>query len=157
MPDDGITLVFLTKGRVAIIDSADAELVLSRNWRVSESNGKWYACLKGPQANHYLHRILMDAPQGMTVDHINGNSLDCRRSNMRVCTKSQNNANMRKHRDNRSGFIGVRLHRSGNTWQARFKGKHLGCYSTAEEAAKAYDEVVKEAHGEFAHLNFPPS
>lgn len=104
----------------------------------------------------------MNAPKGLQVDHKNGNTLDCRRSNLRICTNAQNNQNKKKHRDNISGYKGVSFFRWGNRskrWKANIfaHGKHyrMGYFHTAKEAAKAYDIMALKLHGEYASLNFP--
>ena len=122
----------------------------------------------------------MNAPEGMDVDHINGNGLDNRKENLRLCTRAQNAMNKRIRRDSLTGYKGVYynpIHREKYTskktgittvhesklskpYQAYIgngKGGHikLGRYATAEEAARARDAKAKELHGDFAFLNFP--
>lgn len=106
-----------------------------------------------------FHRLVMQPPRGMTVDHINGNPLDNRRENMRLATRSQNAMNRGPDADNRSGYKGVYRHKgarqpNGKPWialiQANRKRRHLGCFATAEEAAAAYRQAAIELHGEFA-------
>lgn len=165
MRDDGITLVFLTKGRVAIIDSAEAELVLSREWYFNPSPaGHGYAVRTrrkddGPGTNTiHLHRVILGVE--CDVDHINGDKLDNRRCNLRPANRSNNNANGKIRSDNTSGYRGVYWHRANSKWVAQIqrdgKAKYIGSFFTAEEAAMAWDAAALEAHGEFAHLNFPP-
>jgi hypothetical protein len=89
----------------------------------------------------------------MEVDHINHDTLDNRRDNLRLATRSQNRTNSLKILRNTSGFIGVS--RRFNGWIARFNDIHIGMYDTAEDAARAYDAVVSKERGEFAVLNFP--
>jgi len=103
-----------------------------------------------------MHRLIMGNPQGMEVDHINGNGLDNRRCNLRVVTTSQNQANQHARRG-RSSFKGVFKQRS--RWRARIhvqqKGINLGSFLTEEEAARAYDAAALHYFGEHACLNFP--
>lgn len=98
----------------------------------------------------------MNAPAGLTVDHKNGNGLDCRRDNMRIATQMQNNQNVRMKRDNSSGYRGVSASRG--RWQAgiRIQGVSvfLGRYDSPEKAAQAYDQKVRETRGEFGRTNF---
>lgn len=108
-----------------------------------------------------MHRFLMNPPKAMQVDHINGNTLDNRRANLRICTNAENNSNKSKHRDNRSGFKGVYYFSWGNRknrWCARLshlgKNTHIGYFKTKKEAAIAYDKFAKKIHGEFASTNF---
>lgn len=105
-----------------------------------------------------LHRMIMNPPAGMVVDHINGNRMDCRKINLRICTYSQNSMNQRKKR----GYKGVYFrNKQGLTkpYMAAIKVKgetiHLGCHTTQKEAELAYDEAAKRFFGEFASLNHP--
>lgn len=128
----------------------------------SFGKGKWiYACAhlyNGKQNDKVvqLHRWIMDAKPGQVVDHINGDRMDNRRENLRLCTVAQNIRNQ-KPRASRSGLKGVFKKRG--RWQASytFEGKkiYIGNFSTPEEAARAYDAAAREAFGEFALLNFP--
>lgn len=128
----------------------------------SSGKGKWiYAQAhifkgKGNDKVVQLHRWIMDAQAGQVVDHINGDRMDNRRENLRLCTVAQNIRNQ-KLRASKSGFKGV-FEKRGK-WQASytFEGKkiYIGKFSTPEEAARAYDAAAREAFGEFALLNFP--
>ena len=105
----------------------------------------------------------MDPPKGMVVDHINGDALDNRKENLRVCSYSQNSCNKKIRSDSRSGYKGVV--KVGKKWQAyigdpdtpatRKRRLYLGTYTTAEDAARAYDNRAKELYGDYALLNFP--
>jgi len=100
-----------------------------------------------------MHRAIVKPPRGYVVDHVNGDGLDNRRENLRVCTLSENAQN-RTFR-NACGFHGVRRH--GSRWQARLLGKSLGMFESAEDAARAWDAAAKQEFREFARLNFPES
>lgn len=108
-----------------------------------------------------IHRLLTNAPKGLDVDHINGNSLDNRMSNLRVCVHSKNTKNRKINKDNKSGYKGVVADSAvvGKPWRATIKngGKthYLGRYQFIEDAAKAYDSAAIKYFGEFARLNFP--
>ena len=129
-------------------------------WSTPASAGRKYA-LNGSR-NKSIHRAVMGYPKGMDVDHINGNSLDNRKVNLRVCTRSENAMNKKTRADSRSGYKGVYMSPDGKRIQAYIrppgmkKGRiSLGCYKTLEEAARAYDAKAKQLFGEFARLNFP--
>lgn len=146
--------MLLTVGKLQIlIDDADATLVCSVRWH---DNSKGYAYTNLPGGKRiYMHRLIMGAPKGVYVDHINGNSCDNRQENLRFCTHQQNMCNVKKPKDNTSGFKGVSKKR--DKWRAyiRPNGRQysLGSYTTREEAAAAYDAEAKRVFGEFARTN----
>ena len=118
---------------------------------------KWVAT--GMHTHTTLSRLIMNAPVGKVVDHISGNRLDNRKSNLRLCTLSENARNRRMERDSTSLFKGVRcVHRTGKKrWNARIfhNGirKCLGYYATAQEAGAAYNAAAQDLYGEFARIN----
>jgi len=103
-----------------------------------------------------LHKLIVDAPENMVVDHINGDGLDNRKSNLRVCSTSQNAMNRRVRSDSSTGIKGVTFdsrRTTGRLYRAQIKvdGKriHLGSFFTADEARVAYFDASKKYHGEF--------
>ena len=106
-----------------------------------------------------MHRVIMKTVEGMETDHINHNSLDNRKENLRICTHAENLRNQNIQTKSRSGFKGVRFHTLHKKWIAQIKinqkVKYLGLFSTSEKAALAYDQAAKKYFREFAHLNFP--
>ncbi len=149
----------LTKGLVAIVDDEDFLRVSTRKWHAYACGNGWRAraTFAPPKRNVLLHRFILGlSPQdSRTVDHINGDGLDCRRSNLRACAWADNNKN-RRPRDGRKfkgiftlrGRFGARIAVDGT----RFS---LGVYATEIEAAIAYDAAARRYHGAFARLNFP--
>jgi hypothetical protein len=105
----------------------------------------------------HMHRVVNTTPDALDTDHINGNKLDNRKSNLRSATKSENMCNRGKPKNNTSGFKGVYWHNQNKKWYARIelhsKGQHLGYFSTPELAAEAYNAAAVSLHGEFANLN----
>jgi len=102
-----------------------------------------------------MHRQIMNPPQGKLVDHTNGNGLDNRRGDLRICTARENSHNRRPHAGKTSSkFIGVVRHR--HKWMARAGGEYLGVFDDEAEAARARDRKARELYGEHAWLNFPP-
>lgn len=160
--EKGVCYITLSNRLVAIVDECDAERVASRNWHASQkkrSNNTIYPATEWPlspgkRRTVWLHRFIIGAPPKTFVDHINGDTLDCRRSNLRLATNAQNQANARKRIDNTTGFKGVAFCKKGNLFRAvlRVNGRktHLGSYKTAEEAHSAYQAAALAAHGEFA-------
>lgn len=165
--DNGVSEVPLTQGLVALIDTTDAHEVDKHSWCLQQYKDKSrhggtniYAktALGGTQIT--LHRFLLLPPKELAVDHINGNSLDCRRENMRIASKQQNAANRPKDRVIKASslFKGVHFSRQHKRWCARIyingKGYHLGIFSTEIEAALVYDKAAVESFGCFARKNF---
>jgi hypothetical protein len=119
---------------------------------------------EGLRKSLFLHRFLINTPKGMQTDHINGDTLDNRKKNLRFCTSAENQANRGKNKNNTSGYKGVIYKTWGDPqtkkkWIAKIKHNWkchtIGHFITKEEAAKAYDKRAKELFGEFATLNFP--
>lgn len=152
---------------LVLVDLEDALILRKFRWSILNTG---YAAAKfarrGKHKTFLLHRVIMNAPMGMTVDHINGNKLDNRRRNLRLATKSQNCINRpkypRKGLVSTSEFKGVFFSRDPKRikrWKAevRHMGRayYAGRYDTAVEAAVAYDKKAVEVYGEFARLNFP--
>lgn len=150
----------LTKGYVAIVDDADYNEIT--RWKWSYSGGYAVRKVQTERGTKSLgmHQQLMGTPAGMVTDHINGDKLDNRRSNLRVCTYGQNTANRPADRDNKhSPYKGVTLRkgRKANPWSAWItsggRRQYLGVFPTAKQAARAYNAAAIEIHGEFAWLN----
>jgi ATP-dependent DNA ligase len=138
-----------------LIDEEDIPKL--NGYNIYLTNG--YPCVVNKQReSKYVHRILMDEPCG-DVDHKNGNKLDCRKSNLRLCTTSENIANTQKRVTNTSGYKGVMFFKRDKNWHAQitkdYEKIHIGYFDSAKDAAKAYDKKAKELFGEFAVLNFP--
>lgn len=149
--------IALTKGKATIIDAEDAAVALGRKWVASWSGQTWYAVRGKGSSREYLHRTISGAADGSCVDHINGDTLDNRRSNLRVCTFQQNTFNSRK-RPGSSRFKGVTWVRHCGKWAAQIthcgKRFYLGVYVREEDAAQAYDRESVRLFGAFAKTNF---
>jgi hypothetical protein len=154
--------ILLAGGHTCKIDDADLPLVSQFKWRrlgrPSKYQSRYYAiCSNYGMSRLLMHRLIMGAPKGMVVDHINRDGLDNRRANLRVCTQSQNRANSVKPPLCSSSFKGVKRWRDGWTAQITVSGKkkHLGVFDAEVVAAQAYDNAAIQYFGEFARLNFP--
>jgi hypothetical protein len=99
----------------------------------------------------------MKPPDGVEIDHKDGDRLNNQKSNLRFATSSQNKVNRGARKDNRSGFKGVAWHKQNKNWTARLmidgKYQHLGSFSNKIDAAKKYNEFALKTYGEFAWLN----
>lgn len=142
------------------IDDGDADDLSRHKWVAIPKGrgGGFYAGRTAGRTTIYMHRQILDARSGQIVDHINGNGLDNRRSNLRFVTAGQNAANSAP--GGASGYRGVEKHYGRKKpWRARIvkdgRPRYLGIFETAEAAARAYDAAAKEHYGEFARLNFP--
>jgi hypothetical protein len=149
----------LTRGKVAVIDEDMHELISKYKWHYRTDG---YAARGETKNKHkktiFMHNAVLNPPNGTLCDHINGDTLDNRRVNLRIVTKLQNNIHSQRHRNNLSGYKGVGWNKGSNKWEVRIKhhGKvhRVGYYVDKEEAAKAYDKVARLYFGEYAVCNF---
>lgn len=142
--------------KIILVDHEDLEIVGQHKWYFHNHG---YATTFVNSRNVLIHRLLFGLKAGdkRKVDHINGDPLDNRRENLRVCTQAENTRNRKRHHNSKTGFKGVYIsgsrfyylitHNKKQTWKFGF--------SDAASAARAYDKAARELHGEFARLNFP--
>lgn len=164
---DGTAIIPLTRGLVTVIDQQDADLgaVL---WKAHPGRGGHICAARGVRnggghTTELLHRVILARKlrrplrPGEQVDHINGNPLDNRRSNLRLATHAQNMRNSRAL--SASGYKGVTWHKQCRKWRAEIQHngqkRHLGLYTSRIEAARAYDDAARQLFGPYAALNFP--
>ncbi len=149
----------LTNGSdFARVDDVDYAFLMQWRWR---RNNKGYAVrdeiINGKRVTFNMHRIILNAQRGQYVDHIDNDTLNNCRANLRLCTQSQNQANRRKHRNNTSGYKGVT--RRGDRWHARIEVRgrviHLGYHDSAERASRVYDHAAMRFFGAYARTNHP--
>lgn len=150
------TINLINSDEVMICDAEDYEKLSKYNWRLNNGRAIAFGGKRGVYV--YAHRIVMNAPNGMTVDHKNHNQLDNRKDSLRLCTHYNNTLNRRAPKNNTSGYKGVSFSKERNLWECYItnNGKriNLGRHETALEAAKIYDRAAYKLHGEFACLNF---
>jgi hypothetical protein len=149
----------LTKGAKAIVDADDYKVLSSKKWYLSD---KGYAertekNLKGQTIKIKMHREILKTPKGVFTDHINGNKLDNRRSNIRLCTKAQNACNRGLPKNNTSGHKGVCWYAPKEMWKAYIMKNRkqilLGYYANLTEASSAYNKASLLLHGQFSKPN----
>lgn len=144
----------LSKNKYTIVDKEDFEKLNRHKWCVSSGG---YAVRISGGKMIMMHRIIMKTPKGLDTDHVNSNKLDNRRKNLRVCTRSQNMANMNRTAGNKSGYKGVSWKESHKKWRANIrKGGvqvHLGYFDYPKMAAKVYNKAAVIYYGDFANLN----
>ena len=155
-----------------LYDAEDEDKINKYNWSVHKQHHCFYVITSMPHPDGgftrggrrrrttlCLHRLVADTPKGMDTDHINGDGLDNRKQNLRICTHAENMCNRRLGKNNKSGFKGVNWRKDDKTWHAQIRHNkkkiHIGYFKDKEEAAKAYDRKAIELQGEFAWLNFP--
>lgn len=139
-----------------ILDADDLERVKSAGYMEILKIG--YACITTgrmrTRKRTYLHRFITNAPSDKQVDHINGNKLDNRKSNLRLVTNMQNSQNTGWRKHNTSGFMGVTWSNQRNKWMSKivYEGKqiHLGFYEDIEEAASIRYAAETQLLGEYA-------
>lgn len=152
--------VTLSTGQVAIVDEADLERLRPYRWHGEQwrSDGSWYAATYHRHGRITMHRLLLDARPGEIIDHINGNGLDNRRSNLRLCSHDQNMHNVHQPSRSKHGYFGVKFDARCGKWIAGIKAnnrtRYLGAYDSPEQAAAAYDGASRALFGPNSTLNF---
>jgi hypothetical protein len=145
----------LTKGKYALVDDDAGPEITGHKWCFNGRYAVRFITENGTRKVLKMHRVIMNAPKGLQIDHINGNKLDNRSCNLRLCTHAQNSQNRPGKKTNWTGYKGVTA--KGKKFVARIKanGKHItiGTFATALEAAAAYNERAISLFGEFAFTN----
>lgn len=140
-----------------LFDPEDFDLIKPHKWRLTPDGYLLTSDPKNRQTGIYMHRMIMSCPPDMQVDHINGNKLDNRRCNLRICTKRQNLCNADAAKARRKGKWKGYTQRENGKYAARIKAEgkniYLGEFLTEENAATAYNFAALEYHGEYAYYN----
>jgi hypothetical protein len=156
--------ISLTHNLYAIVDEADYEWLSKLPWQASKSHrgGHYYVTTHSPQHKGQIrmHRLILGILNTKWEgDHHNSDSLDHRRSNLRICKRLENSRNRKRSSDNTSGYTGVHWNPKRRHWIATVninkRVKQLGSFRTAIEAALVRDAAARAHYGEFAKLNFP--
>lgn len=150
-----------------LIDDEDYDKVSKYNWHLGKNRKNIYVIRnkrdKDKRIVESLHRYLMGHPENKIVDHINGNTLDNRKENLRICTNTENTRNKDRYKNNKIGYKGVLIHKekkNGIEYQyiiaeirVNKKKINLGHFKTKELAALAYNQAAIKYFGEFARIN----
>jgi len=151
----------LTQGKYALVDDADFEWLNSFKWYAYTNGFSWYAQGRKKIYNcKYktikMHRVIMNYKGKKQIDHIDDNSLNNQRNNLRLATSSQNGMNRGKQKNNTSGYKGVSRHIKAEKWQASIKLHkkliYLGIFKSKKEAKIAYEKAAEKLHGEFRKI-----
>lgn len=155
----------LTQGKVTLVDDDVYEWASKLKWHVRKHKRRWNAArnslqVDGPRQTLLLHREILRPADDQEVDHINGDSLDNRRANLRSVSHQQNTSAFQRQRPNKtSKFRGVNWDKKVDAWRAQIccRGNKIALgFSTSEEtAAKLYDTYARKFLGEFTQPNFP--
>ncbi len=157
-------LILLSTGQHTIVDDEDYNSLAQWRWTNTKRNYVQrviYPNGKDKGITIFMHRVIMNTPKGMHTDHINGNPLDNRRSNLRICTPSNNLGNRKPgiRRACKTTYKGIFFLKEIQKWRAMIcvdgKRTHLGVFVSELDAAVAYDNAARRYFGEFARLNFP--
>lgn len=147
-PED-YKLIPLTKGKFAKVDNEDFDRVKEICWR--------YSCGYAGSFDIQMHRFIMNTPKGMHTDHINHDTLDNRKSNLRICTHQENLMNQSNQMFKTSKYKGVFWDKARCKWRAEIvfnnKSIYLGRFENEINAAMSYNKKAIELFGEFANVN----
>jgi len=152
----------LTKGQFAIVDDEMYDYLNQWKWFANNHNGKFYVVRNITVSNNkqnkiYMHRLILKPEKNMVIDHLNGDGLDNRKCNLRICTHAENMRNSKISINNKSGYKGVSYQENRNNYRAQIKFNNktinIGDFIDPIDAARAYNDAALKYHGEFANIN----
>lgn len=138
------------------IDHDDLEKIYNIKWHIDQTTENYFRVVASVNGRPLLmHRHILCAKPGEIIDHINGDTFDNRKINLRFCTSSENSMNQKVKPGKK--YKGIYFDKSRKLWAAQItaagKTKTIGRYLTDKQAAIAYNEIAKKLHGDFAKLN----
>jgi HNH endonuclease len=160
-----VKIIRLSRGEMALVPDEWFEELNKHKWHAQKGGHTLYAASRvknadGRSVKIYMHRVILNAPKGVRIDHIDGNGLNNQLDNLRFATHAENEANRGKNKNNKSGFKGVSWSKRRRKWLAQigFEGKqiNLGCRYDIYEAVKLRNDAALKLHGKFAVLETIP-
>lgn len=149
--------ISLTQNKVALVDDKDYEWLSKFSWRAVRTKNGFYAATTIDGRDVKMHRLILDAPDGTEVDHVNNFTLDNSRKNLRECTHTENMQNQTPRRNTSSRYKGVYWNRNTSKYRVNIvvKGerKFLGSFDDEDKAGERYNQAAEVYFGQFAHLN----
>src|SRR5690606_25463401 len=156
---EGSKWIQLGHDRFTLVDEDDYHILNKHNWSVHKKYAYRIEFIDGKRVHIYMHRLLTDAPSLQEIDHINGDTLDNRKSNLRFATRSQNAMNkVDRGVGSETGYRGVYFTKNNCFYSIitiNRKQLYLGTYNYAKSAAEAYDDAARLYFGEYGRYNFP--
>lgn len=153
----------LTQNQVSLVDDEDFDKLNKFKWYADKQLSGFYARRMSYQNVRkciHMSHVIINCPKGKQVDHINHDTLDNRKDNLRVCSNRENSINRRMLSNNKTGYRGVVWHKRDKKFASQIKNKgkhyHLGSYDCKHEAALVYNRKAKELHGKYAFQNKIP-
>lgn len=150
---EGETAIILVKSKMLgnrgiLIDKEDLEKIIKYRWYITKHENTFYARTQKKEGNKYkglyMHRLIKECPEIKVIDHRNGNGLDNRKCNLKICTQKENSKNQKLSNNNTSGYRNIFWNKINNTWDVQIKHRRLGQFKSKNEAVKARNKYLIE-------------
>ena len=142
---------------IILVDDENYEWLNQYKWTLNAKYANTKIKINNKRKSKYIHRLIMNEPENMQIDHIDGNGLNNQKNNLRIVTQSQNQMNKISAKNSSSQYKGVCFVKSRNKWLSSIcinkRNYNLGNFKNEEDAARAYNEAAQKYFGEYAHLN----
>jgi len=138
----------LSQDKYALVDDDDYEILSVYKWYARKDRYIFYAQRKNNPNDKaiLMHRVIMNPPSNMFIDHINRNGLDNRKKNLRIVTHSQNHFNEKIRIDNTSGYKGIQFNKKNKKWIAYISKKYLGSFKDIKDAIECRNIAIKHIY-----------